>query len=125
MNFSRLRQHRQPWALALVLALLLLTGWGQVHRVLHPVATAPVLAAAADAAQPTAAGTAKAALAGHEEGGGLCQLLDHLSQGAAPMPVLATLPAMPLPPLPAAWTPRLRHGVDPAPFEARGPPHLA
>ncbi len=105
--------------MALVLALLLLTGWGQVHRVLHPAAAAPVLAAAAQA------DAGHVPSVGHEEGSGLCQLLDHLSQGSAPVPALATLAAMPLPPLPAAWTPRLRHGVDPAPFEARGPPHLA
>ena len=118
MNFSRLRQHRQPRALALVLALLLLTGWGQVHRVLHP-AAAPVFTAAAqtdDGQVPHAS---------HAEGSGLCQLLDHLSQGAAPVPALATLAAMPLPPLQAIWTPCSRHGVDLALFEARGPPHFA
>jgi hypothetical protein len=111
--------------MALVLALLLLTGWGQVHRVLHPATAVPVLAAAADAAKTPDAGTAKAPLAGHEEGSGLCQLLDHLSQGSAPAPVLAALAAMPLPLLQATWTPRSRHGVALAPFEARGPPHLA
>ena len=104
--------------MALVLALLLLTGWGQVHRVLHP-AAAPVFTAAAQADAD------KAPLVGHEEGGGLCQLLDHLSQGSAPVPALATLAAMPLPLLQATWTPRSRHGVALAPFEARGPPHLA
>ena len=104
--------------MALVLALLLLTGWGQVHRVLHPGA-APVFTAAAQADAD------KAPPVGHEEGGGLCQLLDHLSQGSGPVPVLATMAAIPLPPLQATRTPRSRHGVDLAPFEARGPPHFA
>ena len=103
--------------MALVLGLLLLTGWGQVHRVLHP--ATPVFTAAAHA------DAGKAPLVGHEEGSGLCQLLDHLSQGAAPVPALATLAAMPLPPLQAIWTPCSRHGVDLALFEARGPPHFA
>ncbi len=108
--------------MALVLALLLLTGWGQVHRVLHPAAASPMFTAAA---QTTEADAAPALSAGHHEGGGLCQLLDHLSQGAAPVAVVASLAAMPLPTLQAAWVPRSRHAVHLAPFEARGPPHLA
>ena len=119
MNFPRLHPHRQPWALALVLALLLLTGWGQVHRVLHPGAPFPVLSATADAQ------VHQAPQGGHEEGSGLCQLLDHLSQGSAPVSVLSPVAVMPLPQVQTAWTPRWRHVLVLAPFEARGPPHLA
>ena len=108
--------------MALVLALLLLTGWGQVHRVLHPGTAAHLLAGSADASHADAG---KGLPTGHEEGSGLCQLLDHLSHGAAPVPVLATLAAMPLPPLQPAWTPLSHHAVERAPFEARGPPHFA
>ena len=120
MNFSRLRQHRQPWAIALVLALLLLTGWGQVHRVLHAGSAVPVLQAQADGAQ-----TGNVHLAGHEEGGSLCQLLDHLSQGSAPVSAQGTPAVLPLPLMQTAWANLERHALVLSPFEARGPPHLA
>ena len=122
MHFSASQRHRQTWAIALVLVMLWLGSWGQVHRVLHAGAVTVAAPVAAEASWQT---SLQAGLASHEEGGSLCQLLDHLSQGSAPVPALATLPAMPLPPLLATWTPRSRHGVDLAPFEARGPPHLA
>ena len=119
MNFSRLRQYRQPWAIALVLALLWLTGWGQVHRVLHLGNAAPALVQLAD----TAGG--KAAIAGHEDGGSLCQLLDHLSHGdsSTPAPLTWLAPALPQdqPPQAVCAQPVL----TPAAFQARGPPHLA
>ena len=102
-----------------MLALLLLTGWGQVHRVLHPGALLPGPGATADAQFH------KAPPVGHEEGSGLCQLLDHLSQGSAPVSVPATLAVMPLPQASIAWTPRWRHGPVLAPFQARAPPHFA
>ena len=102
-----------------MLALLLLTGWGQVHRVLHPGAAFPGLSATADAQ------VHKALAAGHEEGSGLCHLLDHLSQGSAPVSVWSTAAVMLLPQLQTAWAPRWRHVLVLAPFEARGPPPLA
>ena len=120
MNFSRLRQHRQPWAIALMLALLLLTGWGQVHRVLHTGSTAQVVQP-----QPDGLQTGNAHLAGHEDGGNLCQLLDHLSQGSAPVSALGIPAVLPLPFMQAAWAPLERHALVLSPFEARGPPHLA
>ncbi len=120
MNFSRLRQHRQPWAIALVLALLLLTGWGQVHRVLHVGGAVQVVQPQTDGVQ-----TGKAHLAGHEEGSSLCQLLDHLSQGSAPVSTPSTPAVLTLPLLQAAWTALERHALVLSPFEARGPPHLA
>ena len=120
MNFSSLRQHRQPWAIALVLALLLLTGWGQVHRVLHTGSALPVFQAQADGVQAD-----KAHLAGHEEGSSLCQLLDHLSQGSAPVSAPDILAVLPLSLMPALWAPLEWHALVLSPFEARGPPHLA
>ena len=120
MNFSRLRQHRQPWAIALVLALLLLTGWGQLHRVLHTGSAVQVVQMQADGVQ-----TGKVHLAGHEEGGSLCQLLDHLSQGSAPVSALGSPAVPPLPLMQAAWAPVERHALVLSHFEARGPPHLA
>ena len=120
MNTLRLRQHCQPWAFALVLALLLLTGWGQVHRVLHPGAALPALGATADAQLH------KAALGGHDEGSSLCQLLDdHLSQGSTPVAALISMGCMPLAQVHAAWPRHSRQGFVLAPFEARGPPHFA
>ena len=120
MNFSRLHQHRQPWAIALVLALLLLTGWGQVHRVLHTGTAVPVFQAQADGVQ-----AGKAHLASHEEGSSLCQLLDHLSQGSAPVSALGSLAVLPLPLMQSAWANLERHALVLSPFEARGPPRLA
>ena len=120
MNFSRLRQHRQPWAIALVLALLLLTGWGQLHRVLHTGSAVQVVQMQADGVQ-----TGKVHLAGHEEGGSLCQLLDHLSQGSAPVSALGSPAVPPLPLMQAAWAPVERYALVLSHFEARGPPHLA
>ena len=120
MNFSRLRQYRQPWVIALVLALLLLTGWGQVHRVLHTGIALPLFQAQADGVQ-----TGKAHLASHEEGSSLCQLLDHLSQGSVPVSAPSTSAVLPLPLMQAAWATLERQALVLSPFEARGPPHLA
>lgn len=123
MNFSRLRQHRQPWAIALVLALLLLTGWGQVHRVLHMGGAVPVVPVLQQQADGVQAG--KAHLASHEEGSSLCQLLDHLSQGSAPVSAQGTPAVLPLPLMQTAWANLERHALVLSAFEARGPPHLA
>ena len=120
MHFSRLRQHRQPWAIALALALLLLTGWGQVHRVLHTGGAVQVLPPQADSLQ-----TGKAHLAGHDEGGSLCQLLDHLSQSSTPVSAPSTPAVLSLPLAQAAWANLERHALVLSPFEARGPPHFA
>ena len=120
MIFNALRQPQKPWALVLALALLLLTGWGQVHRVLHPAATvASVLA-------DSRSGHDQAALhVGHESGGGLCLLLDHLADGTAPLawPLLA-LASSPVRVLPVQRA--VPSGVAQArPFDARGPPVFA
>ena len=120
MNFSRLRQQRQPWAIALVLALLLLTGWGQLHRVLHTGSAAQVVQPQVDGLQ-----TGKVHLAGHEEGGSLCQLLDHLSQGSTPVSAPSTPAVQPLSCMLVSWASLERHALVLSPFEARGPPHLA
>ena len=88
------RQRPRFWAGLLVLAVLWLTLWGQLHRTLHP-------AALGQQAQPE---VLAASHLGHDEGGGLCQLLDHLSDGAAPLvwvgpPLVTTPPARWLAPL--------------------------
>ena len=113
MNFSTLRQHQQPWALALVLALLLLTGWGQVHRVLHP-------GAAAWSVESSLKATGHALA--HEDGSSLCQLLDHLSHDAGPAqaPLLALL-ALP-PALPVLAMLQGASSLSPRHFDARAPP---
>ncbi len=109
-----IHQHALTSAIALVLALLLSVGWGQVHRVLHPGAGTS-LAAPADS-QTAAPGMA------HEDGSGLCQLLDHLSDGAGPVQAVA-IPALAQPP---AETPRPHlaplHLLALRGFDARGPP---
>lgn len=127
MNGHRLPHSRPSWALALALALLLLTGWGQVHRVLHPgVTAAHVLSEAAASAQTSYSAHLQAPVhLGHEAEGGLCLLLDHLADGSVPLasPVLpmagpppASVPGPLVLSLPAA---------SPRPFHARGPPLLA
>lgn len=125
MNLLSLHRSRQLWALALALALLLLGGWGQVHRVLHPgVATASQLASAWTGGQPAAHPHAEHGL-GHESGGKLCLLFDHLADGTAftstPQLPAASGPSASLPDagIPAATGPLWR------PFDARGPPALA
>jgi hypothetical protein len=109
-----IRQHALSSALALLVALLWSVGWGQVHRVLHPGAGTS-LAAGADS-QTAAPGLA------HEDGSGLCQLLDHLSDGAVPVQAVAT-PALAQPP---SEKPRLNlaplHLLALRGFDARGPP---
>ena len=130
MNWHRLRRPRLPWALALGLALLLLSGWGQVHRVLHPGVTAVhVLSQSPSTAHSTANSTSGSPLAavhlGHEAEGGLCLLLDHLAEGSAALlsPVLALAGAAPAT-LPQSFIPAVRT-AQPRPFDARGPPRLA
>ena len=114
MNFQRLRHHRQPWALALLLAVLLFTGWGQVHRVLH---------SGAQVAMTTEAGKQVPGLA-DEDGSGLCKLLDQLAHGAGPVLTGLAL-AQGVPTAAPVGMPETRcftgtaHG-----FEARGPPRL-
>lgn len=66
------RQRPRFWALVLVLAVLWLTLWGQWHRAWHPVALG----------QQAQAEVLAASHLGHDEGSGLCHLLDHLSDGA-------------------------------------------
>jgi hypothetical protein len=109
-----IRQHALSSVLALLVALLWSVGWGQVHRVLHPGAGTS-LAAPADS-QTAAPGMA------HEDGSGLCQLLDHLSDGAGPVQAVATL-ALAQPP---SEKPRPHlapvHLLALRGFDARGPP---
>jgi len=111
-----IRQHALASVIALLVALLWAVGWGQVHRVLHPGAGTSV--AARSDAQAAAPGLA------HEDGSSLCQLLDHLSDGAGPVQTVAA-PALAPPP---SEKPRLHlaplyllawRGFDP-----RGPPTL-
>jgi len=110
----------------MALALLLLSGWGQVHRVQHPGATAAsVLALGGPAAESVAEHAHAGHSLGHEAGGSLCLLFDHLADGTAftstPQPPLASGPSaqLSLPDVQAATQQRLR------PFDARGPPPLA
>lgn len=120
MNLHSLRRPQKPWALCLVLALLLLTGWGQVHRVMHPGATAATVLADAHH------GHGQPALhAGHEAGGGLCLLLDHLADGTATLPPLLLVTACPA--VPALPEPRAQGALaaEARPFDARGPPVFA
>ncbi len=109
-----IRQHVLSSVLALLVALLWSVGWGQVHRVLHPGASTS-LAAPADSE------TAAPGLA-HEDGSGLCQLLDHLSDGAGPVQTLGA-PAFAQPP---SENPCLHlaplHLLALRGFDARGPP---
>jgi len=119
--------------LALVLALLLLGGWGQVHRALHPPSTAAaVLASASAPAQGMGQGSEQSPHhshaghpLGHASGGSLCLLLDHLADGTAlawtlPLPVAFAVSAGL--PLPASQAARLE---APRPFDPRAPPPLA
>ena len=100
--------------MALVLALLLLTGWGQVHRALHPGALALTVAdAGGKAASPGLA---------DEDGSGLCQLLDHLSHGAGPAQTLWLTFAAALPAIAQAMHFAGRYAVLRRGFDARGPP---
>lgn len=110
----------------MALALLLLSGWGQVHRVQHPSATAAsVLALGVSAADAAAEHAHTDHGLEHEAGGSLCLLFDHLADGTAfastPQLSLASKPlALLSQPDVLADTPqRLR------PFDARGPPSLA
>lgn len=70
------------WAAVLVLAVLWLTLWGQLHRTLHPLALG-------QQAQPE---VLAASHLGHDEGSGLCHLLDHLGDGTG----LPSLPGLSL-----------------------------
>ena len=120
MTLNTLRRPQKPWALALALALLLLTGWGQVHRVLHPAATTATVLADSRSGQDQAA-----LHVGHESAGGLCLLLDHLADGTAVLhsPLLA-LASSPLQVLPVQRTAQ-SGAVQARPFDARGPPVFA
>lgn len=113
-------------ALAMALALLLLSGWGQVHRVQHPVATAAsVLDIGVHAAAPEAGHADADHGLEHEAGGSLCLLFDHLADGTAftstSQAPLASGPSvlLSLPDFRVATLQQLR------PFDARGPPPLA
>ena len=115
MSFQSLRRHQQPWALVLLLAVLLFTGWGQVHRVLH--SGAPVAVA-------TEAGKHMPGLA-DEDGSGLCKLLDQLAHGAGPVLTGLAL-AQGMPTAAPVGMPEVRRFTGTAHgFEARGPPRLA
>ncbi len=111
-----IHQHALTSAIALVLALLLSVGWGQVHRVLHPGALS--LASAEVGAKASVGALA------HEDGSSLCQLLDHLTHSAGP----AAVWALPLAVKPPALAPfALAPGQAAAAarnFDARGPPRL-
>lgn len=110
----------------MALALLLLSGWGQVHRVQHPGATAAsVLAPGGPAAESVAEHAHAGHSLGHEAGGSLCLLLDHLADGTA----LTSAPQLPPASGPSALLPQpdflaaTQQGLRP--FDARGPPSLA
>ncbi len=116
---------RSPWALALVLALLVLSAWGQLHRVLHAGPAPAAVAALAQSGTAEAAHSADGAVGGHDEGSSLCQLLDQLSQGAGLLPGFAPALAQAQPAAPVG----LRAMRPPAgpwrTFAARDPPPLA
>ena len=85
------------WAAVLVLAVLWLTLWGQWHRTLHPQAWGPrLLGQQADTAVLAASHLVPSHLVpsqlGHDEGSGLCHLLDHLGDGTG----LPSLPGLSL-----------------------------
>lgn len=133
MNLHSLRRSHPSRAVALVLslvlALLLLGGWGQVHRALHPASTAAaVLASGSAPVQASEQGSHHSHAGhplGHESGGNLCVLLDHLADGAALTAALTQPPAF----LPSTGLP-LSAGqaaplAAPRPFDARAPPPLA
>ncbi len=130
MNLHSLRRSRRPWALALVLAVLLLASWGQMHRVLHPQTSAvSALPAAPGSGHGHGHGHGHLHDAhtplGHAAGGGLCVLFDHLADGTATLQV----PHLPLLGRPSACPPQPVHlslaAVHARPFDARGPPPLA
>jgi hypothetical protein len=102
--------------LALVLALLVLTGWGQVHRALHAVTQDAAVAAQQHAGVHAA---------GHDAGSSLCALLDHLSLGAAATRVAVLPPVWRWPTGLARQAPASVQWVQTAAFDARGPPLLA
>lgn len=110
--WCRLPRLPRFWAGLLVLAVLWLTLWGQLHRTLHP----------AELGQQAEPEVFAAAHLGHDEGTGLCHLLDHLSDGVGPLALSW------LPPLSAAATPwRLAHcqglaRAQPRLCDARAPP---
>ncbi len=108
-----------------MLALLLLSAWGQLHRVLHagPAPAAAALAQAGKAEAPHT--TAFEAVGGHEEGSSLCQLLDQLSQGAGLLPALVPALAQAEPPAPPGLRATRAPGMPWRAFAARGPPQLA
>lgn len=125
MKLRVLNRSRPLWPFALALALLLLSGWGQVHRVLHPGATAATVLASASAVGQVAANPQADHGLGHESGGSLCLLFDHLADGTA----LTSIPLLPPACGPSAALPK---ACIPAatrllwrPFDARGPPVLA
>ncbi len=113
-----------PLALVLAMALLLLVGWGQVHRVLHPAGTAVSAPLSAPGAGHAHHHDAERHL-GHAAGGALCLLADHLADGVAAMQP----PGLPMASRPSACLPQ--PGQSPVaaaqarPFDARGPPSLA
>jgi len=131
VNLHSLRRSRHAWALALVLAVLLLASWGQVHRVLHPqtaaVSAQPAALSSGHGAGHGHAHDAHGALGalGHAAGGSLCVLFDHLADGTATLQV----PHLPLFSRPSACPPQPVHrslaAVHTRPFDARGPPPLA
>ena len=124
MRLKPLSRPLTPWAWALVLALLWLTGWGQVHKVLHPQASMVSAVATSTAAAAHDHG-ALGRHVGHEAGGQLCLLLDHLAEGSAPAQGLVLLPAG-LPTAQPLETAVWRAAQAAARlFDAQGPPFLA
>lgn len=130
MNLHSLRRSRRPWALALVLAVLLLASWGQMHRVLHPQTSAvSALPAAPGSGHGHGHGHGHLHDAhtplGHPAGGGLCVLFDHLADGNAALQV-PSLPSLSRPPACLLQPVHLSlAAVHAKPFDARGPPPLA
>lgn len=106
------RQLPRSWAGLLVLAVLWLTLWGQLHRTLHPAALGQQVEPEVFAASHL----------GHDEGGGLCHLLDHLSDSAGPLALAALALATAEP----AALPALRASTlalaQPRLCDARAPP---
>lgn len=125
MNWLFLRHPRRLWALVLALALLLLSAWGQVHRVLHPgVSSVSALAGLAVSAHTHDHHDQVHGL-GHDSSGSLCLLLDHLADGpsvtVAPQPFLTGKPTaeLPRPTAVVVTSGTLRS------FDARAPPEFA
>lgn len=111
---------RAPWWLwSLVVALLGVATFGQVHRIAHADAASAGLTASA-ATEPRGHGHDHGF--GHDEGSAECRLYDQLSQGdQVPAPAVW----LPMPAVAAIATPAAPGGITtaaPRAAQARGPP---